>query len=162
MKTTSNLQLIALACLSGAQSKRQTLYELMTEINHFFSLVDTPYSPGAFYPAMKRLSKAGMININPKGCAIERSGVDHLEACLLTHPLPDSLIGILFRIAAASILADSKLRTDALKRIGIEMIKFDQDEVGSRPLMGQQKSAPDIIRHNMANCLRRLLMDLRD
>ena len=162
MKTPSNLQLIALACLSRAQNKRKTLYELMIEVNHIFALADTPYSPGAFYPAIKKLSKAKMININQDGCIIEQAGITHLEASLMRHPLPDSFMGILYRLIAASILADRNLRREAVKRIDIELIKFNQNQ--SQAGQGKRRSelAPSFIRQHISSCLRRIALDLRD
>ena len=161
MKTVSPLQVVTLAHLSRSQNERVTPYEIMTEINQIFALIDTPYSPGAFYPAIKNLSKNKMININQSGCRIEPAGTAYLETVLLHHPLPGSLTGILYRVIAANISANSKLRTEAIKRIDIELIKFDQIESTTSSNKGQHNQALSIVRQDIANCIRRLILNLR-
>lgn len=162
MKTTSNLQLITLAHLSRSQGRRKTLYEIMIEVNQIFTLVDAPYSPGAFYPAMKSLAKEKMININHNGCCIERAGLAHTEALLLSQPLPGSPMGILYRLLAANILGDAKIRSAAKKRIDIELIKFDQSTEDVSQKNRQSNQALNIVRQQLSLCLRKILLELRD
>ena len=162
MKTTSNLQVVTLAHLSRSPDERKTLYEVMTEVNQLFALIDTPYSPGTFYPAMKSLNRAKLISINQSGCLIEQLGLTHLEAILLNYPLPVSLTGVLYRLMAANISADADLKSKASKRIDIELIKFDQIGSVGDIESGHHKKAPNIIRQHIANCLRRILIDLGD
>lgn len=162
MKTTSTLQLITLAHLSRTQGERKTLYEIMIKTNQIFALIDNPYSPGAFYPAMKSLAKVKMININQHGCCIEPGGLAHLETLLLSQPLPGSSIGILYRLLAANMLADTRTRSAAIKRIDIELIKFDQKIGVTDQQAGQARQALDIVRQQLGLCLRKILLDLRD
>ena len=160
MKTLTNLHILALSLLDRPGKPRLTLYELMTEVNQVFSLVEAPYSPGAFYPAMRSLAKAKMITINHEGCTIEASGLSQLQAALLTAPLPGSFLGILYRALAAHFLADLKTKTAALKRIEIELIKFDQTSPKTSPLLGPTSRALKSTRQQISICLKRIVTDL--
>ena len=161
MKATSNLQLIALAYLSQTQGKSITLYELMIEINHVFAATDTPYSPGAFYPAMKGLAKENMISINQSNCRAEPPGLAHIRDILLNQPLPVSPMGILYRLIAANILSDNQTKAAALKRIDIELIKFNQTQEDRDQQTRHPELALNTMRQELSRCVRRILLELR-
>ena len=161
MKPLTNLQLITLASLSRSHGERITPYEIMIEVNHVFSLVDTPYSPGAFYPALKKLSLEKMININQSGCLIDKLGAAAIEEELLHHPLPGSFIGVLMRLIAANIQASEELRKNAVHRIDIELIKFDQNNIQKGPETGANIYLLNILRQQISTCLKRISTELR-
>lgn len=162
MKTLTTLQLITLANLSKSQGERKTPYEIMTEVNQVFSAIDTPYSPGAFYPALKRLSDKKMININQSGCLIEHLGITSIETDLLHHPLPGSFLGILYKLMAANIQASQELQNKAIHRIEIELIKFDHNSARYDSNNGATKSMLKMTRQQIAICLRRISSELGD
>ena len=160
MKTPSNLQLTALACLSRSPEERKTQYELMIEINQVAELVDTPYSPGTIYPSLKTLSKGKMININQEGCLIENLGYQLLENTLLTQPLPASLIGNLHRLLLANILPDKAIKAAVVKRVDIELIKFNHNHGKEEQLSSANPLLPVSARQHIVTCLRRIAVDI--
>lgn len=160
MKAPSNLQLTALACLSRSPKQRKTQYELMIDINHITELIDAPYSPGTIYPSLKALSQTKMININQGGCLIESAGYELLENALLTQPLPTSLIGNLHRLLLANILPDKAVKAAAVKRIDIELIKFNHNHQEKGQLSGANPLLPVSARQHIVTCIRRIAVDI--
>lgn len=160
MKTPSTLQLTALACLNQSPETRKTQYELMIEINQISGLLDTPYSPGTVYPALKSLAKNRLINIDQSGCLVEPAGHHLLAAILLTHPLPSSLTGILHRLLLANVSPDAGIKNAVAKRIDIELIKMSHINNEPDRKTGQHLLLPKSVRQHIVACIRRIALDI--
>ena len=125
MQKFNPLRVLLLAYLQSVDNDGSTRYEAMININHVFSEIDTPYSPGAFYHEVKKLAAAGMINNHQERITIAQPGLSWLSEQMSSSPLPASITGKIYYLCAASLLRDSESKLQAIRRIEINMININ-------------------------------------
>jgi DNA-binding PadR family transcriptional regulator len=126
MKNPSDLSLLALAVIQHRPTGISSRYQVMIEINHTTAWLLPPYSPGGVYQVLRLLAADEMIIINQSvGIQITPIGLQHLHEHLLDMPMPAPLLPLLLRIVAIALLTDTKKRSVGVRKVQIEMIKFD-------------------------------------
>lgn len=125
MQKFNPLRVLLLAYLQSVDNDGSIRYEAMININHVFSEIDTPYSPGAFYHEVKKLAAAGMINNHQERITIAQPGLSWLSEQMSSSPLPASITGKIYYLCAASLLRDSESKLQAIRRIEINMININ-------------------------------------
>lgn len=122
MKPMHTLRLLALSNLQQQPTQNLTRYDLMTKINHAYSLLDSPYSPGAVYHEIKKLSSEKLIKIDPSGAQILPAGLQAFHTEITQGVLPKALTPLLARCFAIHSVAEARIREIGLKRLSIELI----------------------------------------
>ena len=160
MQKFNPLRVLLLAYLQSVDNDGSTRYEAMININHVFSEIDTPYSPGAFYHEVKKLAAAGMINNDQEKITIAQPGLSWLSEQMSSSPLPASITGKIYYLCAASLLRDSESKLQAIRRIEINMININHisDKIGQE--LGALRSATNSWISQLNLAIKRFTSDL--
>lgn len=162
MELVQPLPLLALSALESSTTPI-TRYGIMTKINHVSSPLDSPYSPGAIYYAIKSLLLHGLIINNQQEYAISSAGRAALHQIITTAPLPSSWLHCTYRMIVADSCVDQKIRQIGLQRISVELIKNSHLAKDS-PAFERDSAASDkalnICRSHMSHALQKAILDL--
>lgn len=159
MRELTQLHTWILSSLSG-QNNPVTRYEIMQTLNYAAAFVDTPYSPGATYHAIKQLLQRGLIKINQDKISISPLGKEALLAELTNSNPFQSVSKNLARILQIQVVRDAPLRAKAMKKIQVEMINFSQKTTEVGHLSGDDVKAINICRSEMSKALQRIVSEL--
>jgi DNA-binding PadR family transcriptional regulator len=160
MQKFNPLRVLLLAYLQSVDSDGSTRYEAMININQIFSEIDTPYSPGAFYHEVKKLAMDSLIEISHDRIAITQAGLSWLREQITLSPLPASITGKIYYLCAASLLRDQSERTQALKRVEIQMINNNHINANSDREAGAISLATGIWRSQLNSAIKRSILEL--
>jgi len=155
MTPFSHFSVIALAVLHARKHESLSRYEVMSLANEQLQILTFPASPGAAYPALKKLHLAGMINYNHDRISITTTGSEMLRE-LLVSPPPLPLIEISIRMLAANVSNDNGLQKEWRKNIGLFLIRTDDDN----PHDQKQESSLALWRSNIRRFVQRCDLDL--
>jgi hypothetical protein len=154
------LRLILLATLQSRPRKKLSRYAVMIDINHIFSAIDSPYSPGAVYHEASKLKQEQMITINQSELEITASGIRWLQDQLSITPLPSSILGKAYYLIAADLVGNADIRKIALQRVEIDMIKNRQIEPKNEPVRSSSNPALNICLSNLSDALKKTVIDI--
>jgi hypothetical protein len=129
--TLSPLQILLLAVLDQSRVPI-TRYVAMSKLNHVYSEIRTPYSPGAVYHALGQLLGLKLITASSSGITLDATGRSELYSILLTTPLPLNPLGILEILMALQLTSDAKVRATGMQRIQVELIKNNHIQSSSQ------------------------------
>lgn len=162
MDASHPLPLLILSTLE-CSPREMTRYEIMIKVNHVAELFDSPYSPGATYHAIKSLLRLELIENNHMDWRISALGRAQLYQILTSSPLPLSWLHRAYRMIAACSCVDPDVRQAALRRISVEMIKFNQyagispDSEHSTPALEKALKSCHL---NMSSALQKSILDI--
>lgn len=159
MNLTQPLPMLILALLDRDASP-PTRYSIMITINQMVAMIESPYSPGAIYACVERLSTAKMIKFNHDLIEITPLGSHSIRGLIAVTPLPSGFKDIMYRLLATCLHSDPHVRVDGLKRLDVEMIKFNQFAMIIEPGNGLLGPALNICRQNLSTAIRKSILDI--
>lgn len=133
MATLSDLAVLILAELQRPEAQQQTRYQIMIKVNQKIHPLLSPYSPGAVYHEISKLTNSGMVKIDHSKVSVSHSGIEALHAHLLNFEPPMPMCHLLVTMLAILQLSDSSIRARARKKLLLYMIKSDHTQKRANP-----------------------------
>ena len=122
----SPFSLLSLAVLHAHKDNTLSRYELMSSVNEKLQILLPPASPGAAYPALKKLASLKLIDFDHDKVKINQSGSESLRAALVASPPPVALTDIIACMLAAHESKDKPLQQEWQKKLGLILIKNER------------------------------------
>ena len=161
MKTLTPQQVLLLTIIQSGPKEGLTRYDIMIKFNQIISPVDHPYSPGALYPAINKLKTMNLIDSNHDTFKVTNSGEREIEAALLREPLPDSIFGIVTLVLAIGLSPHLQIKTEALKRIEINLIKNNHISSSGDSTISDKFYPTNIVVPFLVGAIQKVIIEMR-